>query len=163
MYVNYVCESASHWFIVALCFERFYALMWPLHVRSLQNSRNAARTCLFILALSVLLCAPVPVVFGERVHAAHGRLSKSLKIRSTCEAFGLFELGSYSRLWAALVIYITSAQKYAYSTILTLLLVGAIAIKLLCVRLRFRRERTAAEQRPATLQDAGLMQISDLH
>ena len=167
MYINYVSQSASHWFLVALCFERFCALIWPLHSRSRLTPRNAARACLIILALCVVLCAPVLVVFGERTHTTQGangiqgileqeELTKSTRTRTTCEVFSLLELGNSARLWAALVAYVTTAQKYAYSSLLTLVLTAAIAIKLLCIRLRFRREHATAVQRPTSFQNSGL-------
>lgn len=131
-FAGYMGESCSQWFLVALCAERFVALTWPLRVRQLFSSSGCfkAETAV-VLVFCVIVCTPVLVVFDEWDPYCFAVLAGYT---------GRSEDQLSTAIWSTVMAYVTTAQKYGYSTILIITLTALIFVKILLIRKRYRQE-----------------------
>lgn len=127
-FAGYLGESCSQWFLVAFCAERLTALIWPLRVRQFcASSSNWFKAVAIVFIVCAIVCAPVLVVFDLRdpyCYAVHSGYT------------GRTEAAGSRPMWATIMAYVTTAQKYGYSTLIMMALAVLIFAKLLLIRYR---------------------------
>ena len=111
-------ESFTQWILVAFCLERIIALFWPLRAKSIITPKFP-KIAIFVVFIWCSLVA-IPAIFSYDV-----RISQIYKDGYNCQAIGA------EGFISLIMVFLTTGQKYPYSTSIIFVLTLIIALKIL--------------------------------
>ena len=104
--------------MVAFSVERFIAITWPLHAKSILTKKMTLYSLIVILVFVVLTCIPTFIAFNVRLNPVG---------YYDCNLVGV------SRTLSMMMAFISTAQKYPISTFVFVFMASLVGIKLIMI------------------------------